>query len=66
MEPKANGHEPLLTPQEDGAWLKMKPERILEAFRAGKLRGLKYGKLVRFTRQDVDAFIQNHLTIRNR
>jgi excisionase family DNA binding protein len=52
-----NGQNELLTPQEVGAQLKMKPVRILEAARAGRIRSFKYGKFVRFTQADVDAFI---------
>jgi excisionase family DNA binding protein len=50
----------VLTPEEVAAILKMKPVRILEAARAGRIRSFKYGKFVRFTRADVDAFITAH------
>jgi excisionase family DNA binding protein len=55
-----NGQGELLTPQDVAAILKTKPKRVLEAARSGALRRVKWGKFVRFTREDVDAFIKAH------
>jgi len=50
----------LLTPDEVAEILRVKPARVLEAARDGRLRAVKWGKFVRFRRQDVDTFIERH------
>jgi excisionase family DNA binding protein len=55
-----NGQDELLTPQEVARILKTKPKRVLELGQTGALRRVKWGKFVRFTRPDVDAFIKTH------
>jgi excisionase family DNA binding protein len=59
-----NGQNELLTPQEVGRILKMKPERVLAMARCGKLPRFKMGKFVRFRRSDVDALIERQMTAR--
>lgn len=50
----------LLTPDEVAEILRVKPARVLEAARDGRLRAVKWGKFVRFRRQDVDKFVERH------
>ncbi len=59
--PTENGHEHLLTPEEVAEILRVKPTRVLEAARAGCLRAVKWRKFVRFSRQDVNTFIERHI-----
>ena len=54
-------HDALLTPDEVAEILRVKPARVLEAARDGRLRAVKWGKFVRFRRQDVDTFIELHI-----
>jgi len=56
-----NDHEHLLTPDEVAEILRVKPTRVLEAARDGRLRAVKWGKFVRFRRRDVDMFIERHI-----
>ncbi len=53
--------EALLTPNEVAEILRVKPARVLEAARDGRLRAVKWGKFVRFRRQDVETFIERHV-----
>ena len=59
-----DGHRLLLTPEEVAEILRVKPARVLEAARDGRLRAVKWGKFVRFRRQDVDTFIDRHTQAR--
>jgi len=59
-----NGQATLLTPDEVAEILRVKPARVLEAARDGRLRAVKWGKFVRFRRQDVSMFIEQHSEVR--
>jgi excisionase family DNA binding protein len=52
----------LLTIDEAAERLRIAPRTCREWLRTGKLRGVKYGKIWRIREEDVDAFIQKHLT----
>ena len=54
-------HDALLTPDEVAEILRVKTARVREAARDGRLRAVKWGKFVRFRRQDVDTFIERHI-----
>ena len=55
-----SGNQQLLTVDEAAEILRVKPARVLEAARDGRLRAVKWGKFVRFRPQDVDTFIERH------
>ncbi len=51
--------EALLTPQDVAKILKVKPARVYEAVRDGRLPAIRItGKLIRFRSQDVERFIR--------
>ena len=53
----------LLTPQNVAEILKIKPARVYEAVRDGRLPAVRItGKLIRFRPQDVERFIKECLT----
>jgi len=55
--------EELLTPQKVAEILKIKPARVYEAVRDGRLAAVRItGKLIRFRPQDVERFIVECLT----
>ncbi len=55
--------EELLTPQKVAEILKIKPARVYEAVRDGRLSAVRItGKLIRFRPRDVERFIAECLT----
>ncbi len=61
--PSDRQEEGLLTPQKVAEILKIKPARVFEAVRNGRLPAVRItGKLIRFRQQDVERFIAKCLT----
>ncbi len=57
--PSGRLQEELLTPQKVAEILKIKPARVYEAVRDGRLPAVRItGKLIRFRPEDVECFIQ--------
>ena len=54
----------LLTPLEVAGMLRVKLPRIYEAVKTRRLRAVRIGRLLRFRRQDVDAFLERSTTER--
>jgi len=59
-----DGQGTLLIPDEVAKTFRVKPARVLEAARDGRLRAVKWGKFVRFRRHDVSMFIEQHSEVR--
>lgn len=54
---------PLLTPAQVAEELACSPDSVLRAIARGDLAALKYGRLVRVGRADLDAFIASHRSV---
>ena len=54
----------LLTPAEVAQTLNVKVARIYEAVADRRLRAVKVGRLLRFRPQDIEAFLERHMTVR--
>lgn len=52
----------LLTPPEVAGMLRVKLPRIYEAVKNHRLRAVRIGRLLRFRRRDVEAFLERHAT----
>ena len=52
------GAEKLFTPEDAAKTLLVKPETIREWLRAGKLKGVKMGRLWRVRESDLETFLE--------
>lgn len=50
----------LLTPAEVAARLKVSRSTVLRLTRAGELTAVQFGRIIRYTPETIDAFIQRH------
>ena len=61
-KPKPPEDEPLLT-VEDAARLTQTSTKWIHAqIRQGRLRAIRFGRAIRITREDLEAFIKSHRT----
>jgi excisionase family DNA binding protein len=52
--------EPLLQPSEAAALLSVRPSWIYEAVRAGRLPHIRIGRHIRFSRSDLERWVDAH------
>lgn len=54
--------KPLLTPGEVGQIIKRPVRSVYTLVKAGKLKAVQDGRLLRFRQEDLEAYISDHLT----
>jgi len=54
-------YEPLLTPVEAGAYLKVHPKTAIRSARQGVIPALRYGKHWRFRKSDLVAWVDQQI-----